>query len=153
MAINDDELKPLEHSSQNNCFGCGAANETGLQLRFSVAPDGTIVSLINLGARFTGPPGFIHGGILATLMDEAMSKTLRARGVTAMTRNMEVDYLRPAPIETPLRIEAKHLREEGRKHWCEAVLLDSKGRTLTSGKGLFIALDPELVAAHLARSK
>jgi uncharacterized protein (TIGR00369 family) len=153
MKTNDSELKPLSHSAQNNCFGCGAANGTGLQLEFSLAPDGTVVSLVNLSASFSGPPGYIHGGILATLMDEGMSKAVRVRGPVAMTRHMEVDYLRPAPIDTPLRLEAHLVREEGRKHWCEAVLLDPNGTALTRGKGLFIALDPEAVTAHLARKK
>jgi acyl-coenzyme A thioesterase PaaI-like protein len=153
MTTKDSELKPLYHSAQNNCFGCGTANESGLQLTFSLAPDGTVVSLVELSARFSGPPGYIHGGILATLMDEGMSKALRVRGPVAMTRHMEVDYLRPAPVETLLRLEARHLREEGRKHWCEAVLLDATGMALTRGKGLFIALDPEKVASHLASGR
>ena len=47
--------------------------------------------------QFEGHPGFLHGGIIATLLDETMSKAVRARGLTAMTRHMEVDYKRPVP--------------------------------------------------------
>jgi acyl-coenzyme A thioesterase PaaI-like protein len=72
------------------------------------------------------------------LLDETMSKSLRARGITAMTRHMEVGYLRPVPSRTPLRLEGLVIRSEGRKHWTEARILDSEGVTLANAKGLFI---------------
>ena len=46
---------------------------------------------------FDGHPGYLHGGIIVTLLDEAMSKAVRAIGPLRMTRKMEVEYLRPVP--------------------------------------------------------
>ncbi len=68
---------------------------------------------VELTELHQGPPGYIHGGIVATLCDEAMSKLNRPLNVLAMTRHMEVDYLRPAPLHTPLTLTARHLRREG----------------------------------------
>ncbi len=93
---------------------------------------------------FEGPPGYVHGGVIATLLDEAMSKAVRAKGLTAMTRHMEIDYLRPVPSATPIRIEGCVMRSEGRKHWTEAQILDCDGHTLARGKGLFIEVKPRL---------
>ena len=56
-----------------------------------------------------GPPGHIHGGIVAALLDEAMSKLNRPLNVLAMTRHMEIDYLRPAPLYQPLVLIGRHL--------------------------------------------
>lgn len=137
-----DGLKPLPHSAQNRCFGCGQMNPRGLQLEFFLAPDGTVVCPVVVPDLYEGPPGYVHGGILATLLDEAMSKAVRAQGLTAMTRHIEVDYRLPVPSGTPLRIGGRLVRSEGRKHWTEAEIRDSEGRALVRGKGLFVEVKP-----------
>lgn len=133
-----ENLTPMAHSAQNRCFGCGPANPAGLHLEFLLAEDGLVVCLATVSDIFEGPAGYIHGGVIATLLDEAMSKAVRARGKTAMTRQMEIDYLRPVPSGAPIRIEGSVARSEGRKHWTEAKILDSGGTVLAQGKGLFI---------------
>src|ERR1700733_5534102 len=89
----------------NRCFGCGEANPIGLHLEFLLAPDRSVFSLPGVADTFEAHPGYLHGGVIATLLDEAMSKAVRARGFTAMTRHMEVDYMRPVPSGATLRIE------------------------------------------------
>ena len=91
---------------------------------------------------FEGHPGFLHGGIIATLLDETMSKAVRARGLTAMTRHMEVDYKRPVPSRVQIRMEGRIVRDEGRKHWVEATIFGDDGHALANGKGLFIEVRP-----------
>lgn len=137
-----EHLTPLAHSAQNHCFGCGPANPTGLHLQFLVAGDSSIVCLANIPDTFEGPPGFLHGGIVATLLDEAMSKSVRAKGFTAMTRHIEVEYLRPVRSLTPIRIEARAIQSDGRKHRTEARILDDAGTVLARGKALFIEVNP-----------
>jgi uncharacterized protein (TIGR00369 family) len=132
------KLAPLPHTAQNRCFGCGEANSAGLHLEFYLAEDGSVVSLPTVPDNFEGPIGYLHGGIIATLLDEAMSKAVRARGVTAMTRQMEIDYQRPVPSGEPIRIEGRVVRSEGRKHWTEARILNARAITLASSKGLFV---------------
>src|SRR5262249_59979955 len=69
------------------CFGCGGANPCGLKLAFDADMEGRrIIGRFRLGAEFQGGAGFIHGGIIATVLDEAMGKVCRfsdARAVTA----------------------------------------------------------------------
>jgi uncharacterized protein (TIGR00369 family) len=133
-----EKLTPMAHAAQNRCFGCGQANPIGLHLEFLLAEDGTVVCLASVPDTFEGPYGYVHGGIIATLLDETMSKSLRARGLVAMTRHMEVDYLRPVPSGAPLRMEGRVTHNEGRKHWSEARILNAEGTELAKGKGLFI---------------
>jgi uncharacterized protein (TIGR00369 family) len=137
-----DNLTPLAHAAHNRCFGCGKANPQGLQLDFLLAEDGTVVCLAVIPDRFDGHPGFLHGGIIATLLDETMSKAVRARGLIAMTRHLEVDYKRPVPSCVQLRMEGRVVSDEGRKHWAEATVFGSDGHALAQGKGLFVEVRP-----------
>ena len=131
-------IKPEELKGANRCFGCGAANPIGLHLNFHLDEDGAVVCPITVSIDFEGPTGYVHGGIIATMLDETMSKTVRAQGVTAMTRKMEVDYLRPVPSEKPIRLVGRQIRNEGRKHWTEAQILNEEGTVLAQSTGLFI---------------
>ena len=133
-----EKLTPMAHKAQNRCFGCGPANAGGLQLEFLLAEDGRVVCLPTISDSFEGPAGYLHGGIIATLLDEAMSKSVRALGLTAMTRQMEINYLRPVRSGAPIRVEGRLVCSEGRKHWSEARIIDARGHALADAKGLFI---------------
>jgi len=137
----------LTHSAQNHCFGCGVANSVGLHLKFAVKPDHTVLADPSISSDYEGPPGCLHGGIIATLLDEAMSKANRARGVTAMTRHMQVDYLHPVPSGAPIHIEARVSRSEGRKNWTEATIQSPEGKILARASGLFIRVNPHSLTA------
>jgi len=115
-------------------------------LKFFTDEAGRILSRVKVPKRFEGPPGHMHGGAIATLMDEAMSKANRARGVTAMTRHMEVEYLRPVPLGVLLLLEGRHMHADGRKHFCEAELMNAEGRVLAKAKGMFVAIDPAILS-------
>lgn len=148
-----ENLTPMAHAAQNRCFGCGEANSTGLHLEFFLADDGSVVCMAAIPDTFEGPVGHVHGGIIATLLDETMSKAVRARGFTAMTRHMEVDYLKPIPSCAPIRLEGHVTHNEGRKHWVQARILNADGTELAKGKGLFIEVraggrgEPPIVSA------
>jgi uncharacterized protein (TIGR00369 family) len=105
----------------------------------------TASATVQLTRLHEGPPGLIHGGIIATLLDEAMSKLNRPLGVLAMTRHINVDYLRPSPLETPLTLRATHLRRDGRKLFHSAELLAPDSTVLARAQGLFLVIDPALL--------
>jgi uncharacterized protein (TIGR00369 family) len=138
MSRRHDHLTPFAHSASNRCFGCGPANHHGLHLEFFLAQNGAVVSSPVIAAAFDGHPGNLHGGIIATLLDEAMSKAVRASGKASMTRKMEVEYLRPVPSGVSIRIEGRVVRKEDRKLWTEARILDGEDKLLAHAKGLFI---------------
>ena len=142
MKASNENLKPLAHGAQNRCFGCGQANPIGLRLEFFLADDGRVVSMAEIADTYEGPPGYLHGGIIATLVDETMSKAVRSHGLVAMTRHMEVDYRKPVKSAAPIRLEGMVTRSEGRKHWVEARILDTDHTVLAEGKGLFIEVQP-----------
>ena len=94
-----------------HCFGCGPHNPQGLHLHFTLDPlSDAVTAPVTLTELHQGAPGYIHGGLIATLLDEAMSKLNRPLGLLAMTRHIDLDYLRPAPIHQPLTLSGHHLR-------------------------------------------
>ena len=145
------KLEPLSHGALNRCFGCGQTNRNGLRLKFFVDEEHTIVCRVRLARRFEGPPGHAHGGIIATLLDEAMSKANRQFGVLAMTRQMEVEYLKPVPLGARLMLTGRHTGSSERKHYCEAQIANESGEVLARAKGLFIAVDPEMLDRETRR--
>lgn len=142
MTRREEHLTPFAHAASNHCFGCGPANTCGLRLEFYLAPDGSVVSMPVVSAAFDGHRGYLHGGVIATLLDEAMSKAVRTTGKLSMTRKMEVEYLRPVPSGAPLRIEGHIVRAEERKTWAEARILNGDEKLLAHAKGLFIEVRP-----------
>jgi uncharacterized protein (TIGR00369 family) len=134
-----------------HCFGCGPDNPQGLHLHFDVdATDPASLSAtatVTLTRLHEGPPGYIHGGIIATLMDEAMSKLNRPLNLLAVTRHLAVDYLRPAPLGIPLTLVGRHISRHGRKLHHASELRHPDGTILAQAKGLFIVIDPALLDA------
>jgi uncharacterized protein (TIGR00369 family) len=104
-----------------------------------------VVCHLRLAARFAGPPGHAHGGIIATLLDEAMSKSNRARGILAMTRQMEVEYLRPVPLGVALTLTGRHTGTTGRRNHTEAELADASGQVLATAKAVFVTVTPDVL--------
>jgi uncharacterized protein (TIGR00369 family) len=141
-------LQPLAHGALNHCFGCGLENRTGLRLHFFADDDRNVVCHTRLAARFAGPPGHAHGGIIATLLDEAMSKSNRARGILAMTRHLAIDYLRPVPLGVPLTLTARHTGTTGRRNHIEAQLADAAGNVLASAKAVFVTVTPDILTKN-----
>ena len=80
------------------CFGCGLANLFGLQLELEPDGEGAVSGRFFVKQDHQGPPGYAHGGILATALDEAMALLVHGEGVHALTRHIEVDFRAPAPI-------------------------------------------------------
>jgi uncharacterized protein (TIGR00369 family) len=133
---------------KNYCFACGRNNPEGMRLKFSYDEErDCFVCRFRLGKRFTGPPGHCHGGIIATLLDEAMGKVNKLRHVVALTSEIKVKYLKPVPLNKPLRVESREVRVRGRKHVNMAEILNQKGEVLARGEGLFIAIDPKKMFA------
>src|ERR1700680_3245556 len=134
---------------KNYCFGCGTNNADGMRLRFTHDEGrNCFVCRFRLGKRYTGPPGHCHGGIIATILDEAMGKVNKLRHVIALTSEITVKYLKPVPLKQPLRVESRELRVRGRKHINTEEILNEKGEVLARSEGLFIAIDPHRMFAR-----
>lgn len=127
----------------NRCFGCSPINPHGLRLKFHEnVGEISVESMFLIAPRFEGPPGHVHGGIIATILDEAMGKVSRQKGVVALTRRMSIDYLQPVPLGVHLRALGWHVSQNGRKHFHAGEIRSMNGDVLARSEGLFIAIDP-----------
>ncbi|HXN58543.1 MAG TPA: PaaI family thioesterase [Candidatus Angelobacter sp.] len=100
--------------------------------------------------RFQGFPGVLHGGILATMLDETMSRTGALRKEWLVTGKLDIRYRRPAPIDQPLRVWGEVARErDGAIDAIGAVeLMD--GTVLAEARGMFVRLPDEVATAAVA---
>jgi uncharacterized protein (TIGR00369 family) len=129
---------------KNYCFACGKNNPDGMRLKFAYDEErDCFLCRFRLRKRFTGPPGHAHGGIIATILDEAMGKVNRLREVVALTSQITVDYLRPVPLHRPLRVESREISVRGRRHINMAEILNDKNEVLARSRSTFIAIDPD----------
>jgi uncharacterized protein (TIGR00369 family) len=133
---------------KNYCFACGGNNPGGMRLKFTYDEErDCFVCRFRLSKRYTGPPGHCHGGIIATILDEAMGKVNKLRQVVALTSEIKVKYLKPVPLNKPLRVESREVHVRGREHVNMAEILNQKDEVLASSEGLFIAIDPKKMFA------
>ena len=132
--------------AQNNCFVCRKTGPFGLRLEFRLDEHTKqAVCEFQLSDEWEGPPGFTHGGIVATILDEAMAFVNKLHGVIAPTRKMEVEYLKAVRPRERVRVSARNKSEEGRKLVHTAEITNSAGEVLARSEALFIKVDPSLV--------
>jgi uncharacterized protein (TIGR00369 family) len=138
---------------KHHCFVCGKDNADGMRLRFTYnKANNSYVSRFRLDKKYTGPPGHAHGGIIATILDEVMGKVNKIRHIVALTREIKVEYLKPVPLNQPLRAEGREVRVEGRRHTNRGEILNAKGEVLARSEGIFIAIDPHKMFAKQIES-
>lgn len=144
---------PKHKLKHNHCFGCGNENPDGLRLkfRFDEAHERAICDF-RMPKRYQGPPGHIHGGVIATILDEAMGKVNKLRSVIALTKKMEIEYMRPVPLGEKLTVVGREKAVHGRKHFNVAEIRNQAGEVLARSEGLFIAIDPEAMFAKLSQA-
>src|SRR5881628_1030391 len=98
----------------HRCFGCGPAHPSGLRVRVFEVEDG-VVSPVVVSRMYEGPPGAVHGGIVAAYLDEILGgAVVRATGKIVVTGELTVRYVRPTPTETPLLGRGRGVGDPGR---------------------------------------
>jgi uncharacterized protein (TIGR00369 family) len=128
----------------NKCFGCGGANESGMKLAFEQDnANRRIIGRFILGDRYQGGAGFAHGGIIATLLDEAMGKVCRFREVRAVTAELTVEYLKPVRVDQEITVEGSEADQQGRNLFLVGEIRDPVGQLLARGKGRFVVIAPK----------
>ena len=113
----------------NYCFACGTDNPIGLKLDFHKTGDEYVAEFVPL-REHQGYPGVTHGGIVATLLDEAIARFAWAEGGNTVTAEMNVRYRRPVPTGAKLRIVGRIDEPNARVVHGSGEILDAEGRVL-----------------------
>lgn len=131
------------------CFICGLENPVGLQLKIYEVEPGVIESVYTAPEHFQGYPGVLHGGIVATILDEISGRAHMGPADAPrfmFTAKLEVKYRKNVPIGKPLKIVGKALRSKGRsaEGWAGIYEAES-GELLAEGSTLLIDVPPALL--------
>ena len=137
--------------SDHACFGCGDDNPIGLRLRF--APDGDGVKALFIPrAEHQGFHDVVHGGIISTVLDEAMAWATAHAGVWAVTGEMRVRFRQPLPIGEPTIVSARVTRTRGRLvNTTAELVLDRDRSPIATASATFLRVDADTEAAWRAR--
>jgi acyl-coenzyme A thioesterase PaaI-like protein len=114
----------------------GLRNPIAPPLVLHRAPDGGVYSDFHLGAAFEGPPGHVHGGISALLLDHVLGEAASDGTSPRLTGTISMRYVRTTPLGD-LHVEARIVRTEGVKTYAVGQLSDAEGVTVEA-EGLFI---------------
>ncbi len=135
------ETITLAPNPANKCFGCGGDNAGGMKLTFEQdIVNRRIVGRFVLGERYQGGGGFAHGGIIATLLDEAMGKVCRFRQVRAVTAELTVEYLKPVNVQSEIVVEGRETEQKGRNLFMTGEIRNEAGEVLARGRGRFVVI-------------
>jgi acyl-coenzyme A thioesterase PaaI-like protein len=143
-------MAPTNHSKQPNskhCFVCGLENPVGLKLKiYQIAP-GEIETIFTAPEHYQGYPGVLHGGIIASILDEISGRAHMGEDPSAprfmFTGKLEVLYRKNVPIGKPLRIVGKAGKTSGRVAEGWAGIYDESGTLLAEATTLLFDVPKE----------
>ena len=128
-------LNRTRQAAHPRCAVCGRTGHCGLGLRFRLCPDGAVEAEFNCPERFQGYRGILHGGVTSSLLDGAMTNCLFARGITAVTGELNVRFRHPIRLGVPLLVRASITRSQPPLHVAEAeIVQDGQVRARAVGK-------------------
>jgi uncharacterized protein (TIGR00369 family) len=113
----------MDYEDDHMCFVCGKQNGAGLHLEFELIGDDRIRTEFTPPKRFQGWKDVLHGGIIATILDEVMVNGAYLRQIMAVTTKLQITLRRPAAIGERLIFYGQILKQGARtvnmKAWAE----------------------------------
>lgn len=132
-------METAEFLDDGMCFACGTKNSQGLGLRFRF--DGREVTAeITFKRAFQGYRDVVHGGLISTVLDEAMVTLLNKMGELAVTAELAVRFVAPARIGEPVRVTARLVEKRGRIRRLEASAAGADGAEIARARGTCVRL-------------
>lgn len=126
------QKKQIESNFHKNCFACGSNNGVCLRLKFHKREDDSVFGDFFADQKFEGYSGIIHGGIIATLLDSAMTHCLLMQGIPALTGRLSIRYSVPIRTGTVVRLEARIVKKSHK-------IFTLEGKAYVDGKKAAIA--------------
>ncbi len=115
----------------NYCFACGKNNQCGLKLSFNYS-NGRLTTEFIPSKIYQGYKDITHGGIITTVLDEAMIQAAIAEGIMPVTAEINVRFKRPLMVNEKVVAEAEIIKKGSR-------LIEAQSRLLMASDGTVIA--------------
>ena len=126
----------------------GRLNPIAAPIRFTwEAPKA--IGVVRFGTPYEGPPGCVHGGVLAACFDQVFNVANVMQGSAGPTAKLEIRYRRPTPLDEDVRFEGWQERVEGKRIYATGRLL-AREEVTVEARGVFVQLPPERVLQMLA---
>lgn len=109
--------------------------------------DHTFFMWFRPGEGVMGAPGFCHGGLISTILDESMGTCCWWNGHMVMTVNIDIRYKAKIPIHHEYICSAKIKTVRGRRIFTEGEILDQQGKVCAVSKGIFLKVSPERMSS------
>ena len=93
-----------------------------------------------LGPRYGGGAGFVHGGVIALLLDEVMGKISKLCEERAVTAELNIEYRKPVPTDEEIVVSGWQESEKGRNRFRVGEIHDRRGNLLARGRGRFVVV-------------
>jgi acyl-coenzyme A thioesterase PaaI-like protein len=123
----DESERPLHACGQSSCFACGPDNPRGLQIRFEREGSGEIIATWVPAPTWVGFRGIVHGGVVSTVLDEAMSKAVAGTGTEALTVELRVRFRHHVTPGGTFLVRGWIVSRNSRMTRTEAVLVATDG--------------------------
>lgn len=131
------------------CFVCGAENPRSIGLTW-FETGGEIFAAFTFDEGQQGPPGHLHGGASAAVLDEAMGAAVWTAGLRVVAVNLEINYKQPVPLGQRVTIHARIQERHERKVLTTSELRLADGSVAVTGRGIYVPA-PHLVGAEKVR--
>ena len=115
----------------------GVRNALAPPVFYQVDEAGRVSADFHLGAAYEGPPGHVHGGVSALILDQLLGQAACPDRIPRFSGTITYKYLRPAALGT-FHAEAFRTHAEGAKTYCSAYIADTDGAVLVEAEGVFI---------------
>ncbi|MFG1943408.1 PaaI family thioesterase [Nonomuraea sp. NPDC048826] len=119
----------------------GAANPFAPPMTIEYPPGGGVRAEHVFRPLHEGPPGFVHGGVSALVLDHLLGEAVGTSGRGGLTASLTMTYRAPVPFGVPVVATAEYTRSEGRKSWAEGRITLPDGTVAVEAAGLFITPD------------
>jgi len=120
-----------------SCFVCGTTNPHAIGVEWYLDDDKNIEANFIFTIQHQGPPGYVHGGASAAVLDEAMGLAIWQAGYRAVTVNLTIDYRQPVPLGEPIRIRGAMLSKAERRIETSGEIILPDGSVAVFAKGIY----------------
>jgi acyl-coenzyme A thioesterase PaaI-like protein len=131
----------MELKDDGNCYVCGEKNRAGLMLRFLVDAPGRSIKTEFVPTRiYQGFKDVVHGGVISTVLDEAMTKLAFSLGMDAVTGRLTVRFKKPLMVGERIVVTGRLVKETGRAIEASAVAVKDDGVVVAEAEALLVRL-------------
>ena len=128
-------LHEVRAQAHSNCVICSPSHNRGLRLEFTTSEDGSVEACFDCDRSFQGYAGFLHGGVIASLLDGAMTNCTFAHGCPAVTAELNVRFRHPVVTGKAAIVRARIDESSPPLHVLEAqIVQDGQVKATACGK-------------------